>query len=73
MDAETLKPYMRRFEQLGDRLVVGFVLGSAISAVGNLGATDDKLLVRVRAPLLLAGSGVVAMLTRYLMRTGRRR
>lgn len=73
VDAETLEPYMRRFEQLGDRLVVGFVLGSAISAVGNLGATDDKLLVRVRAPLLLAGSGVVAMLTRYLMRTGRRR
>ncbi len=73
VDAETLEPYMRRFEQLGDRLVVGFVLGSAISAVGNLGATDDKLLVRVRAPLLLAGSGVVALLTRYLMRTGRRR
>lgn len=73
LDAETLDPYMRRFEQLGDRLLAGFLLGSAIRAVGSLGATDNQLLSRLRAPLLAAGTGIVGVLAAYLVRTGRHR
>lgn len=69
IDAETVEPYMRRIEALGDRLVAGFLLGSAVAAVGNLGATDKRFLARLRAPLLAIGVSGAGMLAGYLLKS----
>jgi len=73
VDAETIEPYMRRVELLGDRVLAGFLLGSAINAVGNLGSTDNRFLVKLRVPLLIAGTGMVTALSTYLLRTSHHR
>ena len=66
IDPAVLEPYVRRAERLGNRVIAGVVLSALITAVGNLGATDNQWLAKARGPLLVAGTTAIAGLLGFV-------
>ncbi|MBC7443567.1 MAG: AarF/ABC1/UbiB kinase family protein [Ramlibacter sp.] len=66
LDPVQLEPYVRRVEDISERLVAGMLLASLITAIGSLGATDRKWLSRARGPLLVIGSVAAAGLGSFI-------
>lgn len=66
VDPAVLEPYIRRAERLGNRVIAGVVLSALITAVGNLGATDNQWLAKTRGPLLVAGTTAIAALLGFV-------
>lgn len=73
VDERSLVPVLARLDALGDRLVAGMLLAALISAVGALGATDNRWLSRARGPLLMVGFSATAVLAGFLGESVRRR
>ena len=66
IDPVQLEPYVRRVENMSERVVAGMLLASLITAIGSLGATDRKWLARARGPLLVLGSVAAAGLGSFI-------
>jgi hypothetical protein len=66
IDPVQLEPYVRRVENMSERLVAGMLLASLITAIGSLGATDRKWLAKARGPLLVIGSVAAAGLGSFI-------
>ncbi|TFC52229.1 AarF/ABC1/UbiB kinase family protein [Cryobacterium sp. TMT1-21] len=66
IDPEQAEPYVRRVEDISERLVAGMLLASLINAIGVLGSTDNRWLSRVRGPLLVIGSVAAAGLVAFI-------
>ncbi|HSP52902.1 MAG TPA: AarF/ABC1/UbiB kinase family protein, partial [Cryobacterium sp.] len=66
IDPVQLEPYVRRVENMSERLVAGMLLASLITAIGSLGATDRRWLFRARGPLLVLGSVAAAGLGSFI-------
>ena len=66
IDPVQLEPYVRRVENMSERLVAGMLLASLITAIGSLGATDRRWLSRARGPLLVLGSVAAAGLGSFI-------